>query len=69
MNTTFRTEHDFLGERQVSNEFYYGIQTLRAQENFDITGILLSSQPAFIKAFAYVKKLLRWPILIVAFFR
>jgi len=56
MKTTSRTEHDFLGERQVSNEFYYGIQTLRAQENFDITGIMLSSQPSFIKAFAFVKK-------------
>jgi aspartate ammonia-lyase len=55
MKTT-RMEHDFLGEREISNEYYYGVQTLRAKENFDITGIPLSTQPAFIKAFGYVKK-------------
>ncbi len=38
MNTT-RTEHDLLGEREVPADRYYGIQTLRAVENFDITGI------------------------------
>ncbi|HSC52110.1 MAG TPA: aspartate ammonia-lyase [Phnomibacter sp.] len=53
---TTRMEHDFLGDREISNEFYYGVQTLRAKENFDITGIPLSSQPVFIKAFAFVKK-------------
>jgi aspartate ammonia-lyase len=51
-----RTEHDFLGEREISNEIYYGVQTLRAIENFHITGIPLSSQPVFIKTFAFVKK-------------
>ena len=54
--TTSRTEHDFLGEKEISNDLYYGVQTLRAKENFDITGIPLSSQPLFIKAFAFVKK-------------
>jgi len=49
-------EHDFLGEKEISNDCYYGVQTLRAKENFDITGIPLSSQPVFIKAFAFVKK-------------
>lgn len=56
MSNTFRKEHDFLGERDIPNAVYYGIQTLRAKENFDITGIPLSSQPSFIKAFAFVKK-------------
>ncbi|HSR38912.1 MAG TPA: aspartate ammonia-lyase [Phnomibacter sp.] len=56
MSTTFRTEHDFLGEKEVSNNCYYGIQTLRAKDNFDITGIPLSTEPTFIKAFGYVKK-------------
>ena len=56
MTTTFRTEHDFLGEKQVPDDAYYGVQTLRAKENFDITGILLSKEPLFIKAFGYVKK-------------
>jgi aspartate ammonia-lyase len=51
-----RMEHDFLGEKEIPNEFYYGVQTLRARENFDITGIVLSSEPLLIKAFAYVKK-------------
>ncbi|WP_315814534.1 aspartate ammonia-lyase [Paraflavitalea speifideaquila] len=54
--STFRTEHDFLGEKQISNNAYYGVQTLRAKENFDITGIPISSEPLFIKAFGYVKK-------------
>jgi aspartate ammonia-lyase len=56
MNTTSRTEHDFLGEREIPNNVYYGVQTLRALENFNITGITQSSQPLFIKAFGYVKK-------------
>lgn len=51
-----RIEHDFLGEKEIPNEVYYGIQTLRALENFHITGIPISKEPLFIKAFAYVKK-------------
>ncbi len=51
-----RTEHDFLGEREISNDFYYGVQTLRALENFNITGIPISREPLFIQAFGYVKK-------------
>lgn len=53
---TVRIEHDFLGEREIPNEVYYGIQTTRAIENFHITGIPISKEPLFIKAFAYVKK-------------
>lgn len=56
MNDAFRLEHDFLGEKEVPNDKYYGIQTLRAKENFDITGIPISSEPFFIRAFGYVKK-------------
>jgi aspartate ammonia-lyase len=51
-----RMEHDFLGEKEIPNEFYYGVQTLRALENFNITGITLASEPLLIKAFGYVKK-------------
>lgn len=51
-----RIEHDFLGEREISNAFYYGVQTLRAIENFSITGIPISREPLFIQAFGYVKK-------------
>lgn len=54
--TTFRTEHDFLGEKQIPNDCYYGVQTVRAKENFNITGIPIGSEPLFIKAFGYVKK-------------
>lgn len=33
-----RKEHDFLGEIEVPDEAYYGVQTMRAIENFTITG-------------------------------
>jgi Aspartate ammonia-lyase len=49
-----RKEHDFLGEMEVPDEVYYGVQTLRAKENFNITGEKLDSD--FIKAMATVKK-------------
>jgi len=51
-----RTEHDFLGEREISNEYYYGVQTVRAVENFAITGLPISREPLLIKAFGVVKK-------------
>ena len=51
-----RTEHDSLGERAIPADAYYGVQTLRAVENFPISGIPLSSFPEFIKALAIVKK-------------
>lgn len=54
MNT--RTEHDFLGEREISNDMYYGVQTIRALENFSITGIPISREPLLIQAFGIVKK-------------
>ncbi len=50
-----RTEHDLLGEREVPQEYYYGIQTLRALENFNISGITLNFFPVLIEAFAEVK--------------
>lgn len=53
---TTRIEHDFLGDREIANDKYYGIQTLRAIENFDITGIPISHNPELIHAFAMVKK-------------
>ncbi|WP_010095446.1 aspartate ammonia-lyase [Ornithinibacillus scapharcae] len=53
MNET-RIEKDFLGEREVPNEAYYGIQTLRAVENFPITGYRIHEE--LINAMAMVKK-------------
>ena len=50
-----RKEHDLLGDRDVPDEFYYGIQTLRALENFNITGVTLNFYPEFINALAMVK--------------
>ncbi len=54
--TTTRLEHDLLGEREVADEHYYGIQTLRAVENFGITGIPISQYPRLIHSLAYIKK-------------
>ncbi|MBC7382315.1 MAG: aspartate ammonia-lyase [Bacteroidia bacterium] len=51
-----RKEHDFLGELEIPDEFYYGIQTYRAKENFNITGIPISKEPLFIQTLGYVKK-------------
>ena len=52
----FRIEKDFLGEKQLPDDAYYGVQTLRGKENFHITGIPMSLEPNFVKAFGYVKK-------------
>jgi aspartate ammonia-lyase len=52
----YRIEKDFLGEKQIPDEAYYGIQTLRGVENFHITGMPMSREPYFVKAFGYVKK-------------
>ena len=38
-----RTEHDFLGNRELPDHVYYGAQTLRATENFPISGVFLHS--------------------------
>ncbi len=51
-----RREHDLLGERDVPAEFYYGVQTLRAIENFNISGVNLHFFPLLIEGFAMVKK-------------
>ncbi len=50
-----RNEHDLLGDRDVPHEFYYGVQTLRAVENFPISGIALYHFPVMIEALALVK--------------
>lgn len=53
MNT--RSEYDLLGNLDVPAEAYYGIQTLRASQNFSITGVPISHFPELIKALAMVK--------------
>lgn len=56
MEENFRIEKDFLGEKKIEKDAYYGIQTLRAKENFDITKTSISLFPNFIKSLAKVKK-------------
>ena len=51
-----RLEHDLLGERAVPAGAYYGIHTLRALENFPITGTPISIYPEFVNALAGVKQ-------------
>jgi aspartate ammonia-lyase len=54
MNT--RTERDFLGAREIPSDAYYGVQTQRGMDNFRITGVPMSAEPEFVRAFGYVKK-------------
>ncbi|MFK2821379.1 aspartate ammonia-lyase [Arcobacter sp. YIC-80] len=56
MKNKYRIECDLLGEKEISNKYYYGIQTLRAKENFSISGVPLSNFPKLIIALAQVKK-------------
>lgn len=51
-----RREHDLLGERDVPEAALYGIQTLRAIENFSLTGVTLREFPEIIIALAQVKE-------------
>ncbi|HDX9575300.1 TPA: aspartate ammonia-lyase, partial [Bacillus mobilis] len=54
INKNMRVEKDFLGEKELPIKAYYGIQTLRAVENFPITGYKIHE--SLIRAFAIVKK-------------
>src|SRR5258706_6162781 len=56
MTQPVRTEHDLLGDRSVPAEAYYGIHTLRALENFPITGTSISIYPDLVVALACVKQ-------------
>ena len=51
-----RQEHDFLGTREIDEDAYYGVQTVRAVENFPITGLSIGRMESFMRAFGYVKK-------------
>ncbi len=50
----FRTEKDSIGVKNVPEDVYYGVQSLRAAENFHITG--LNMHPEIINSLAYIKK-------------
>ena len=55
MPATTRTEHDLLGDREVPADAYYGVHTLRAVENFPITGTSISHYPDLVRALAEIK--------------
>src|SRR6201998_4346091 len=50
-----RTEKDLLGEKEVPANAYYGVQTERALENFQLSGVAINHYPGFVDAWAYVK--------------
>ena len=52
---TTRTESDLLGKKEIPFDAYYGVQTLRALENFQISGVKTNFYPDYVKAFAIVK--------------
>lgn len=52
----FRVERDLLGSRRVPACAYYGIHTLRAEENFPITGMQIGRYPELVNALAAIKK-------------
>ena len=55
-HTATRLEHDLLGDREVPSSALYGVQTLRAMENFAISGVELCDFPTLIAAIAAVKE-------------
>src|SRR3954447_2423251 len=54
--TEYRIEHDLLGNKEVPTGAYYGVHTLRAVENFPITGTPISIYPDLVEALACIKQ-------------
>jgi aspartate ammonia-lyase len=50
-----RTESDLLGKKEIPFDAYYGVQTLRALENFQISGVKTNFYPDYVRAYAMVK--------------
>jgi aspartate ammonia-lyase len=50
-----RIEKDLLGEKEIPGDAYYGVQTARALENFQLSGVAINHYPGFIEAWAIVK--------------
>lgn len=50
-----RTEHDLLGPKEIPFDAYYGVQTARALENFQISGVNTNFYPDYVRAYAMVK--------------
>jgi len=53
---SMRIEHDLIGDMEIPKDAYYGIQTARAKDNFDASGVKLSNFTTFITSLAKVKK-------------
>ncbi|HSW17825.1 MAG TPA: aspartate ammonia-lyase [Ramlibacter sp.] len=56
MSTPSRLEHDFLGDKQIPADAYWGVHTARAVENFPISGATIAAMPELIRAFGFVKR-------------
>ena len=50
-----RVEKDLLGQKEIPASAYYGVQTARALENFQISDIAINHYPGFVEAWAIVK--------------
>ncbi len=50
-----RIEHDLIGNKEVPADAYYGVQTLRAMENFKISGVPICHYPELIQALGMIK--------------
>ena len=50
-----RVEKDLLGQKEIPGDAYYGVQTARALENFQLSGVLINHYPEFVDAWAIVK--------------
>jgi aspartate ammonia-lyase len=50
-----RVEKDLLGQKEIPSDVYYGVQTARALENFQLSGVLINHYPGFVEAWAIVK--------------
>ncbi|MQA09025.1 MAG: aspartate ammonia-lyase [Pseudonocardiaceae bacterium] len=53
---TARLEHDFLGERMIPGDVYWGVHTSRARDNFQISGVPLHRHPQLVAALGAVKR-------------
>ncbi|WP_054953463.1 aspartate ammonia-lyase [Flaviflexus massiliensis] len=54
--TQYRVEEDLLGTREIPADAYYGVHTLRAMENFPMSGRLVRDVPEFVRSMVEVKK-------------
>lgn len=52
----YRTEEDLLGTIEVPNDKYYGVHTMRAVDNFQISSTKVQDFPAFVRGMVMVKK-------------